>query len=147
MRALLLRHALNRSALTFDLALAKEQNNDNPVFYVQYGHARIASLIRRAQDRDAALVGDARAGAPLQRLTGEAELALMRRLAEFGGVVDNVARTRAPHGCPNTPATSRRTSTLFTTSRRFCRCSPPTAAWPRPGWRSPSRPKRCWPKR
>jgi arginyl-tRNA synthetase len=86
--------------LTFDLELAKEQSNDNPVFYVQYGHARIASLIRRARERDAALVGDARSGAPLERLTGEAELSLMRRLAEFGSVVENVARARAPHRLP-----------------------------------------------
>jgi arginyl-tRNA synthetase len=86
--------------LTFDLELAKEQSNDNPVFYVQYGHARIASLIRRAHERDAALVDDARSGAPLERLTGEAELSLMRRLAEFGSVVENVARARAPHRLP-----------------------------------------------
>jgi arginyl-tRNA synthetase len=83
--------------LTFDLQLAKEQSNDNPVYYVQYGHARIASLVRRARERDPALVDEARTGAPLGRLTGLAELSLMRRLAEFGSVVENVARTRAPH--------------------------------------------------
>jgi arginyl-tRNA synthetase len=83
--------------LTFDLRLAKEQSNENPVFYVQYGHARIASLIRRALERDAALLDDARAAASLGRLSAAAELALMRRLAEFGNVVDGVARARAPH--------------------------------------------------
>ncbi len=81
--------------LTFDLALAKEQSNDNPVFYVQYGHARIASLIRRARERDASLVAEAGPGAPLERLDGETEVALMRRLAEFGSVVDGAARARA----------------------------------------------------
>lgn len=86
--------------LTFDLALAKAQTNDNPVHYVQYGHARIASLIRRAHERDAALVGEARTAASLERLTNPAELALMRRLAEFGSVVENVARTRTPHRLP-----------------------------------------------
>jgi arginyl-tRNA synthetase len=86
--------------LTFDLELAKEQSNENPVFYVQYGHARIASLVRRAHERDAALIEEARAGAHVERLTGAAELSLMRRLAEFGGVVENVARTRAPHRLP-----------------------------------------------
>jgi arginyl-tRNA synthetase len=86
--------------LTFDLQLAKEQSNDNPVYYVQYGHARIASLIRRAHERDAALLGEARGGAHLDRLTGSAELTLLRRLAEFGGVIDNVARTRSPHRLP-----------------------------------------------
>ncbi|MFN2461535.1 MAG: arginine--tRNA ligase [Candidatus Velthaea sp.] len=83
--------------LTFDLALAKEQSNDNPVFSVQYGHARIASLIRKAGERDGALVREAQAGASLDRLIEPAELTLMRRLAEFPAVVDGVARARAPH--------------------------------------------------
>jgi arginyl-tRNA synthetase len=86
--------------LTFDLALAKEQSNDNPVFSVQYGHARIASLVRRALERDAKLASDARTSANLARLTGEAELALLRRLSEFGAVIEGVARTRAPHRLP-----------------------------------------------
>ncbi|GAC1583700.1 MAG: arginine--tRNA ligase [Candidatus Velthaea sp.] len=86
--------------LTFDLQLAKEQSNDNPVFYVQYGHARIASLIRKAAERDGTLVADARSGAHLERLTNDAELALMRRLAEFGAVIEGIARARAPHRLP-----------------------------------------------
>jgi arginyl-tRNA synthetase len=86
--------------LTFDLQLAREASNDNPVFYVQYGHARIVSLIRRAGERDPALVDAARERANLGRLTGEAELTLMRRLSEFGAIVDGVARTRAPHRLP-----------------------------------------------
>ena len=86
--------------LTFDLALAKAQTSDNPVYYVQYGHARIASLVRRAGERDATLVAEAYAGAHLERLTGDAELALARRLADFGSVVENVARTRTPHRLP-----------------------------------------------
>src|SRR5476649_1260211 len=64
--------------LTFDLALAKEQSNENPVFYVQYGHARIASLIRKAAERDGMLADDARRGTVLARLTEPAELALIR---------------------------------------------------------------------
>jgi arginyl-tRNA synthetase len=86
--------------LTFDLQLAKEQSNDNPVFYVQYGHARIASLIRRVNERDPALVDEARAAGMLDPLTGPTELALIRRLAEFPGVVAGVARARAPHRLP-----------------------------------------------
>ena len=86
--------------LTFDLELAKAQSNDNPVFYVQYGHARIASLIRRAQERDPAVVAAARGGAYLERLSEPGELALMRRLSEFGAVVEGVARARAPHRLP-----------------------------------------------
>jgi arginyl-tRNA synthetase len=86
--------------LTFDLALAKEHSNDNPVYYVQYGHARIASVIRKALERDPALVDDARAGAGLERLSEPSEIALARRLAEFGAVVAGVARTRATHRLP-----------------------------------------------
>jgi arginyl-tRNA synthetase len=83
--------------LTFDLQLAKEQSNDNPVFYVQYGHARIASLVRRATERDATLAAQAQSAPKLDRLVEPAELTLIRRLAEFAGVVDGVARARAPH--------------------------------------------------
>lgn len=86
--------------LTFDLALAKEQSSDNPVYYVQYGHARIASVVRKALDRDASLVDDARRGRHLERLSEPSEIALARRLAEFGAVVAGVARSRAPHRLP-----------------------------------------------
>jgi arginyl-tRNA synthetase len=86
--------------LTFDLALAKEQSSDNPVYYVQYGHARIASLVRKAAEREPALVEDARAGRHLDRLREPSEIALARRLAEFGAVVAGVARGRAPHRLP-----------------------------------------------
>ncbi len=86
--------------LTFDLALAKEQSSDNPVYYVQYGHARIASVVRKAAERDASLVEAARAGEHLDRIGEPSELALARRLAEFGSVVAGVARTRAPHRLP-----------------------------------------------
>jgi arginyl-tRNA synthetase len=83
--------------LTFDLQLAKEQSNDNPVFSVQYGHARIASLVRRAAERDATLAEEAARAPKLERLVEPAELTLIRRLAEFGNVVEGVARARAPH--------------------------------------------------
>ena len=83
--------------LTFDLALAKEQSSDNPVFYVQYGHARIASVVRKAAQRDPQLVERAKRGEALARLDDEAELALARRLAEFADVIANAAQARAPH--------------------------------------------------
>ncbi len=83
---------------TFDLALAKKQSDDNPVFYVQYGHARIASLVRRALERHgAAFVERARKGEGLARLDHPAELALIRRLAELGDVVEGAANALAPH--------------------------------------------------
>jgi arginyl-tRNA synthetase len=86
--------------LTFDLALAKEQSSDNPVFYVQYGHARIASVVRKALERDATLLDAAKQGHALERLALPSEIALARRIAEFGAVVAGVARTRATHRLP-----------------------------------------------
>jgi len=84
--------------LTFDLALAKTRSDDNPVFYVQYGHARIASLVRRALERHGAqFVERARKGEGLARLDHPAELALIRRLAELGDVVEGAAKALAPH--------------------------------------------------
>jgi arginyl-tRNA synthetase len=86
--------------LTFDLALAKEQSSDNPVFYVQYGHARIASVVRKAIERDATLLAAAKRGEHLDRVSEPSEIALARRLAEFGSVVAGVARTLATHRLP-----------------------------------------------
>ncbi len=83
--------------LTFDLELATKQSNDNPVYYVQYGHARIASVLRRARASHAAQLAAAERGESLDALTGAAELALVRRLADFGPTVAGVARARAPH--------------------------------------------------
>lgn len=83
--------------LTFDLELAKKQSNDNPVFYVQYGHARIASVLRKAAPAHAAQLAAAQRGDGLDALTNPAELALARRLADFGPTVAGVARARAPH--------------------------------------------------
>ncbi len=82
------------SPLTFDLQLAKEQSNENPVYYVQYGHARIASVFRNA---DAGEVEAARAGSSLASLTHSAELALARRIAELPRLVRNVVDQLAPH--------------------------------------------------
>jgi arginyl-tRNA synthetase len=81
------------SPLSFDLQLAVEKENENPVYYVQYGHARIASVLRRAlaDDVEAALRAD------LRPLTHASELALARRLSEFPGVVAGVVEYLAPH--------------------------------------------------
>jgi arginyl-tRNA synthetase len=83
--------------LTFDLELAKKQSGDNPVYYVQYGHARIASVLRRASESHGAQLAAAQRAQGLGALTDPAELALARRLAEFGPTVAGVARARAPH--------------------------------------------------
>jgi arginyl-tRNA synthetase len=82
------------SPLTFDLKLAVEQSNENPVYYVQYGHARISSVLRNASSDD---VAAARSNPPLTALAHPTELALIRRLAEFPETVRGVAEALAPH--------------------------------------------------
>jgi len=90
----------------FDIELARTQSADNPVFYVQYAHARICSIIRKASGREfdetptlaASLAAEFVPGdADLSPLTEPAELALMRRLSEFAEVVEAAARDLAPH--------------------------------------------------
>ncbi len=82
------------SPLTFDLELAKEQTNDNPVYYVQYGHARIESVFKNADGTD---ILAARAGQTLEALTHDSEIALARRLTELPRIVQNVVDNLAPH--------------------------------------------------
>lgn len=82
------------SPLTFDLELAKEQSNENPVYYVQYGHARIASVFKNADFAD---VEEARMTPTLGALEHAAEIALARRLAELPRVARNVVDQLAPH--------------------------------------------------
>jgi len=81
--------------LDFDLDLAKQRTAENPVFYVQYGHARIASIFKQA----AALGFDrtAVAAADVTRLTEPDELALIRLLAQFPEAVEQAALEREPH--------------------------------------------------
>jgi len=87
------------SPLTFDLDLAVKQSNENPVYYVQYGHARIASLIAHARSNPetARFVDEASRAKHLERLADPTELALARRLAEWPRLLAHAARLRAPH--------------------------------------------------
>jgi arginyl-tRNA synthetase len=92
----------NDAALDFDLAKVLEQSRDNPVFYVQYGHARAQSVFRNARaafaDLPADLTGpDALPDAPLDRLSDPAELALMRRIALYPRIVEAAALAHEPH--------------------------------------------------
>jgi len=82
------------SHLTFDLDLAKQQTQDNPVYYVQYGHARIASVLRKAPPE---LLERAQRAQDLDRLTHPAEIALIRRLAQLSERTLAAARAREPH--------------------------------------------------
>ncbi len=86
---------LSRSAdsqMDFDLELAKKQSADNPVYYVQYAHARIASILRLAQERGI----DYRDG-DLSLLTTEPELTLIRRMLLLPELVETIATTLEPH--------------------------------------------------
>jgi arginyl-tRNA synthetase len=86
------------SQLVFDLALATEQSANNPVYYVQYGHARIASILRKADDTGrGALLERAKLGSNLASLDHPSELAVIRRLADFSRTVADAAKARAPH--------------------------------------------------
>ncbi|WP_041285812.1 arginine--tRNA ligase [Desulfoscipio gibsoniae] len=83
------------SHLDFDLDLARTQSNDNPVYYVQYAHARICSIFRQLAEQGRGVPGaDA---VNIELLREEAELALARRLADFPEEVALAARQLAPH--------------------------------------------------
>ncbi len=80
------------SQMDFDLELAKKQSADNPVYYVQYAHARIASILRLAQERKI----DCRDG-DVSLLTTEPELTLIRKMLLLPEIVETIARTLEPH--------------------------------------------------
>ena len=73
----------------FDLGLARKQSNDNPVYYAQYAHARMCSILRQAPEMKEAENFDL--------LTHEKEIALMKYINEFTNVVADAAKTRSPH--------------------------------------------------
>jgi arginyl-tRNA synthetase len=84
------------TTVDLDLELARRQSNDNPVYYVQYAHARIASILRKAE-RDPEQVS-AGAGSPTPGTALEpTERELIKRLLEFPGEVHEAAARRAPH--------------------------------------------------
>ena len=83
--------------LDFDFARALEQSRDNPVFYVQYANARVHSVLRRAQGEGIPCSDAALAGADLDRLSHEAEIAVARKVGEWPRLVEIAARSREPH--------------------------------------------------
>jgi arginyl-tRNA synthetase len=93
----------NDAVLDFDLAKVIEQSRDNPVFYVQYAHARGQSVFRNAREDipDLPQSSAQRAAmlrrAPLERLTDEGEVALLRRIALFPRLVEAAATAHEPH--------------------------------------------------
>lgn len=82
-----------QTPLDFDLGLARSRSNDNPVFYAQYAHARICSILRQA--------GDVEKVETIDRLTHEKEVELLKYLNEFPGVIADAAKNRTVHKIPN----------------------------------------------
>ncbi len=83
------------SQLDFDLDLAAKQEKDNPVYYVQYGHARICSILRRGDEMNISY--DDITAADLSLLTEPEELQLLKSIAEFPKVLESAALDLAPH--------------------------------------------------
>jgi len=93
----------NDAVLDFDMAKVKEQSRENPVFYVQYGHARAHSIFRNAAEVVPELPVDpaARAAwlahAPFELLGDEAELALMKKIGAYPRLIESAAAAHEPH--------------------------------------------------
>ncbi|MEO1314778.1 MAG: arginine--tRNA ligase, partial [Pseudomonadota bacterium] len=87
----------NDAPLDFDFDKALEQSKDNPVFYVQYAHARIASALRRGAEAGVETSDTALAAAPLGSLVHEAEAGIIRKLAEWPRLVEAAAQAHEPH--------------------------------------------------
>ncbi|MFC7369606.1 MULTISPECIES: arginine--tRNA ligase [Vreelandella] len=83
------------SQLTFDIDLARSQSNDNPVYYIQYAHARVSSMLRKAEDANQPF-DHSIALANLALLDSDQEKAVLNRLARYPEAVENAAKNREP---------------------------------------------------
>jgi len=83
----------HETTVDLDLQLARSQSSENPVYYVQYAHARIASILRKAEGAEPGVAADAAGRPPLER----GEKVLVKRLLEFPEEVRIAAERRAPH--------------------------------------------------
>jgi arginyl-tRNA synthetase len=83
------------SHLDFDLNLAKQQSSENPVFYVQYAHARVSSIFEQAS-KSGMEIGE-RVGVPVERLTLPEEMELIRKIIQFNDVLEESVRDLEPH--------------------------------------------------
>jgi len=90
----------NDSPLDFDLAKVVEQSKDNPVFYVQYAHARASSVFRNAAEVFPDLNREAIRSVDLGRLEEAGEIDIVKRLARYPRVIESAAREREPHRLP-----------------------------------------------
>ncbi|UXR82791.1 arginine--tRNA ligase [Staphylococcus sp. IVB6214] len=81
----------------FDMELAKTQSQDNPVYYAQYAHARISSILRQAAEQGY----EVKAGSDYSAITHEKAIELLKKVAEFVTVIEGAAEARAPHRITN----------------------------------------------
>lgn len=88
------------SHLDFDLALAKKKSLENPVYYVQYAHARINSIFKKFEERCGEKPPDPRA-ADLEKLTNPEEMEIIKKMLQFPQLVENAARSFQPHLIPS----------------------------------------------
>jgi len=89
----------NDAPLDFDFIKVTEQSRDNPVFYVQYAHARICSVMRGASEniQESQLSGKVLSEASLELLNDDGERQLMRKIASFPRIIESAARAHEPH--------------------------------------------------
>ena len=87
----------NDAMLDFDFDKVLEQSRENPVFYVQYAHARVASILRKAEAAGIDVADATLRDADLSKLDHEAEIGLLRKLAEWPRLVETAARSNEPH--------------------------------------------------
>ncbi len=107
---------LSRSAdsqMEFDLELAKRQSEENPVYYVQYAHARIASILRLAQERNIDY-----SNGDVSLLTSEPELTLIRKMIGLPELVEMAAQNLEPHHLPHY---AQELATVFHSFYKQCR--------------------------
>lgn len=87
----------NDAPLDFDFDKVLEQSKDNPVFYVQYAHARVCSALKKAGETGAAVSDADLAGADLSMLSDPAEIGVAKKVAEWPRLVEIAGRTNEPH--------------------------------------------------
>ncbi|WP_343082060.1 arginine--tRNA ligase [Ostreiculturibacter nitratireducens] len=87
----------NDAPLDFDFDKVLEQSKDNPVFYVQYAHARVCSVIRKATEAGIEAGDTVLAGADLSRISHPSEIALAKKIAEWPRLVEIAAKAHEPH--------------------------------------------------
>ncbi|MCE5090655.1 arginine--tRNA ligase [Staphylococcus devriesei] len=85
------------SHFDFDLELAKEKSQDNPIYYAQYAHARICSILKQAKEQGVEVTKEA----DFSTITNEKAIDLLKKVAEFEPTIEHVAASRAPHRLTN----------------------------------------------